>query len=317
MPPLTPLPPTSTPNPRSGRRCSRRCWGVGHERSSARGQQVRREPHTSASPCAMCCDGTVTDDSDPGSLRAVAELLATEAADFVRRRRTEVFGADSAPEQSPSAVRTKSTPTDPVTVVDTETERLLRDRLAELRPGEPIVGEEEGGSALGAPGQADRGCSIRSTARSTSSTASRPTRCRWGCRSTAVGGGCSRERPDRRGVLSCTRPGRSPAARRRVDAVALQPHRRRVDGVGRHGLRLFPRAKRPKQADVLARLLPDVRDVRRIGSCALDLCMVAAGRLDAYYELGVQRVGLGGGRADRRGGRGGRCCCRPSSAARG
>src|SRR5439155_1042551 len=35
---------------------------------------------------------------------------------------------------------------DPVTVVDTETERLLRDRLAELRPGEQILGEEEGGS---------------------------------------------------------------------------------------------------------------------------------------------------------------------------
>ncbi len=38
---------------------------------------------------------------------------------------------------------------------------------------------------------------------------------------------------------------------------------------------------------MLARLLPDVRDVRRLGSCALDLCMVAAGGLDAYYEVGV------------------------------
>ena len=38
---------------------------------------------------------------------------------------------------------------------------------------------------------------------------------------------------------------------------------------------------------MLTRLLPVVRDVRRIGSCALDLCMVAAGRLDAYYEDGV------------------------------
>jgi myo-inositol-1(or 4)-monophosphatase len=45
--------------------------------------------------------------------------------------------------------------------------------------------------------------------------------------------------------------------------------------------------RRQQQAHVLARLLPGVRDVRRIGSCALDLCMVAAGRLDAYYELGV------------------------------
>ena len=40
----------------------------------------------------MCCDGTVTDnDTDPVELRSVAERLATEAADFVRRRRVEVF----------------------------------------------------------------------------------------------------------------------------------------------------------------------------------------------------------------------------------
>jgi myo-inositol-1(or 4)-monophosphatase len=45
--------------------------------------------------------------------------------------------------------------------------------------------------------------------------------------------------------------------------------------------------RRLLQAEVMARLIPGVRDVRRVGSCALDLCMVAAGRLDAYYELGV------------------------------
>ncbi|PRC60191.1 inositol monophosphatase, partial [Mycobacterium sp. ITM-2017-0098] len=59
----------------------------------------------------------------------------------------EVFGAgaaDMAPAGA-SSVSFKSTPTDPVTVVDTETERLLRDRLATLRPGEAILGEEEGG----------------------------------------------------------------------------------------------------------------------------------------------------------------------------
>ncbi|PRC43907.1 inositol monophosphatase, partial [Mycobacterium sp. ITM-2017-0098] len=63
-------------------------------------------------------------------LREVAEQLATEAAEFVRSRRTEVFGAgaaDMAPAGA-SSVSFKSTPTDPVTVVDTETERLLRDR---------------------------------------------------------------------------------------------------------------------------------------------------------------------------------------------
>lgn len=41
---------------------------------------------------------------------------------------------------------------------------------------------------------------------------------------------------------------------------------------------------RRRQSAALARLLPQVRDVRRIGSAALDLCMVAAGRVDAYYE---------------------------------
>jgi myo-inositol-1(or 4)-monophosphatase len=45
--------------------------------------------------------------------------------------------------------------------------------------------------------------------------------------------------------------------------------------------------RRMRQAEILARLLPIVRDMRRMGSCALDLCMVAAGRLDAYYEDGV------------------------------
>ena len=38
---------------------------------------------------------------------------------------------------------------------------------------------------------------------------------------------------------------------------------------------------------MLAGVLPHVRDVRRIGSAALDLCMVAAGRLDAHYEHGL------------------------------
>ncbi len=41
---------------------------------------------------------------------------------------------------------------------------------------------------------------------------------------------------------------------------------------------------RRRQAATLAFLLPRVRDIRRIGSAALDLCAVAAGRVDAYYE---------------------------------
>ena len=45
---------------------------------------------------------------------------------------------------------------------------------------------------------------------------------------------------------------------------------------------------RKRQGLVLAALLPQVRDIRRAGSCAVDLCSVAGGRLDAFYETGVQ-----------------------------
>jgi myo-inositol-1(or 4)-monophosphatase len=46
---------------------------------------------------------------------------------------------------------------------------------------------------------------------------------------------------------------------------------------------------RAGQAEVLRGLLPKVRDIRRAGAAALDLCSVAAGRLDGYYERGIHR----------------------------
>ncbi len=99
----------------------------------------------------MCCDGTVTEnDTDP-------VRCARWPSGWRRRRRISSDAvarrSSGTPSQTPGQrCRAKSTPTDPVTVVDTETERLLRDRLAELRPGEHILGEEEGGSTGGADG---------------------------------------------------------------------------------------------------------------------------------------------------------------------
>jgi myo-inositol-1(or 4)-monophosphatase len=233
----------------------------------------------------MCCDGRVTDDSDPGSLRALAEQLATEAAAFVRRRRVEVFGVGCPPGETASAVRSKSTPTDPGTIVDTETERLLRDRLAELRPGDPIVGEEEGGSAVGQQGPTwvldpidgtvnflydieayAVSVGVQVDGRSVAgAVANVPT---GEVFSAALGGGARL----RRGGVSI------PLRCNAVESLSMA-----LVGTG-FG---YSPERRRHQAEVLMRLLPEVRDVRRIGSCALDLCMVAAGRLDAYYELGV------------------------------
>jgi myo-inositol-1(or 4)-monophosphatase len=50
----------------------------------------------------------------------------------------------------------------------------------------------------------------------------------------------------------------------------------------------YTSARRANQANVLTTILPNVRDIRRLGSCALDLCLVAAGDLDAYFERGVK-----------------------------
>ncbi|MFQ5556108.1 MAG: inositol monophosphatase family protein [Acidimicrobiales bacterium] len=45
--------------------------------------------------------------------------------------------------------------------------------------------------------------------------------------------------------------------------------------------------RRRRQARVLVEILPRVRDIRRFGGAAIDLCSVAAGRVDAYYERGL------------------------------
>ena len=46
-------------------------------------------------------------------------------------------------------------------------------------------------------------------------------------------------------------------------------------------------SRRVRQSQALAHVLPAVRDIRRLGSCAIDLCLVASGELDGFYESGV------------------------------
>ena len=52
---------------------------------------------------------------------------------------------------------------------------------------------------------------------------------------------------------------------------------------------------RESQARVVARLLPRVRDLRRLGAAALDLAWTAGGRFDAYYERGVKHWDVAAG----------------------
>ena len=221
----------------------------------------------------------------PDRLRTVAEQLAGEAAAYARRRRAEIFGAgaDSRPADS---VRSKSTPTDPVTIADTETERLLRDRLDTLRPGEPILGEEGGGSADAADGAVRwvvdpidgtvnfvygipaYSVSVAAQIGGVSVAGAVADVASGDVYSAAVGHGAHVQRGGRRHALRCTSANEL--------AMALVG-----TGFG------YAPPRRAKQAALLAGILPLVRDIRRIGSAALDLCMVAEGRLDAHYEHGL------------------------------
>jgi myo-inositol-1(or 4)-monophosphatase len=53
--------------------------------------------------------------------------------------------------------------------------------------------------------------------------------------------------------------------------------------------------QRARQAQVLTRVLPRVRDIRRYGAAALDMCWVACGRIDAYYESGIKHWDVAAG----------------------
>ena len=57
----------------------------------------------------------------------------------------------------------------------------------------------------------------------------------------------------------------------------------------------YAAAQRAVQGQVAAAVLPQVRDIRRTGSAATDLCSVAAGRVDAYYEQGVHEWDIAAG----------------------
>lgn len=237
-------------------------------------------PQSAANPVLV--SGT----TDPAELRRIAVDLAETAAAHVRARRPEVFGPAGV--ASEGAVQAKSTPTDPVTVVDTETEELVRRMLAEQRPGDRIVGEEGGGSLSG---PADGGVSwvvdpIDGTVNFL-----------YGLPGYAVSVAAVVDGVPVAGAVVDVARAATYSAARGLGALRVDP-----DGAVEH-LRCTPvrevsmalvatgfaygTPRRTRQAALVAEILPRVRDIRRLGAAALDLCQVAAGRLDAYYEHGL------------------------------
>jgi myo-inositol-1(or 4)-monophosphatase len=217
---------------------------------------------------------TVGDGPDEDRLLALARDAARAAGAILLER----FGA------APEGVGTKTSATDPVSDADRDAERAIRALLAERRPGDAILGEEEGESA--ARGESGVRWVVDPLDGTVNYLFGHP---QW-CVSVAcedAGGAIAGVvlDPLRGEEFAVTRGGRPllngaplPGLQSKDDlAVALV-----ATGFA------YDADARARQADTLLRVLPRVRDVRRAGSAALDLAWTAAGRCDAYYERGVK-----------------------------
>jgi myo-inositol-1(or 4)-monophosphatase len=211
----------------------------------------------------------------PQELLEIAIEVAREAAATARQMRAEGV----------SVAATKSTATDVVTAADQAVERQVIDRLRQARPGDAVLGEEYGdGDGRPEPG-APRVrwivdpidgtvnylyglpyCAVSLAVEVDGAVVAGVVRNIFtGEEWTATAGGGAYRAGERLRCSTETDLGQALVA----------------TGFG------YAPGRRAHQARVLAELIPYVRDIRRQGSAALDLCLVAEGRLDAYYEKGL------------------------------
>jgi len=223
---------------------------------------------------------------DAGALLRIAVAAAAEAGRLLASWRAG---------ERPEVVQTKSSPTDIVTEMDRRSEALITSRIRTHRPGDTVLGEEGGQTAGGPAGDGDDG--------------GRPGKVRWivdpldgtvnylyGLRDWAVSIAAEVDGSVVAGVVEVPRHGETFTAvtgqgawLHRGDAkLELRcssgvPLDRALVGTG-FG---YDPGRRLVQGEVVAALLPCIRDIRRGGSASVDLCSVAAGRLDAFYERGL------------------------------
>jgi myo-inositol-1(or 4)-monophosphatase len=211
-------------------------------------------------------------DYDARKLRTQAVRVAAEAAALVVESRAVGL----------SDVSTKSSETDVVTGSDRAAERLIRERLGQLWPGVPVIGEEEGGTAP------DSGLSwvvdpIDGTVNYL-----------YGHPWYSVSIAAQVDGVSVAGVVTEPASNRVWAASR-GDGAWCNGQPLHVSAAQRLDLALvatgfnYSVERRTRQAAVWSRLLPQVRDIRRAGASSLDLCAVAAGWVDAYLEHGLHR----------------------------
>ena len=204
---------------------------------------------------------------------------------------------DERPAQLTTA-STKTSDTDVVTIMDTRAEALLGDFLRAARPGDGFYGEEGApvASATGitwvvdpVDGTVNYLYGVPMYAVSVAAVVGEPDRSgEW---TPVAGAVCA---PGLDTVWSAARGG---GARRRTMQAGLSGSPGETVQVGRCAdlaMALvgtgfaYLAEERARQGRVLASLLPSIRDIRRLGSAAIDLCLIADGRLDAYFEAGLR-----------------------------
>jgi myo-inositol-1(or 4)-monophosphatase len=215
-------------------------------------------------------------------LRALAEDVAREAGELLRER----FHGPAGP------LRTKSSPTDLVSEADLAAERLIRERLAAARPHDAVLGEEGGDRGPAAGGARE----LRWVVDPLDGTIN----FLFGIPQWSVSIACEDAEGALAGVVHDPLRGEMFAAVRggppTLDGAPVEASRRDDLAMAMVATGFaYDADVRAAQAEVAARVLPRVRDLRRMGSAALDLAWTACGRYDAYYERGLKRWDLAAG----------------------
>ncbi|MDY3128014.1 MAG: inositol monophosphatase family protein [Corynebacterium sp.] len=220
--------------------------------------------------------------ADVAELRAFAEELVASAAGLVSKHRAEL-----AKQADISAFSTsKSSAVDPVTVVDQACEVSLVNAIEQRRPLDGIIGEEGAnkpsrsglswvidpidGTVNFMYGVAEYAVSVAVVAGEICLAGAVINIPRNELYSAAAGQGATVRHADGSVEILESRSEANPA----MSLIAT--------GFG------YGEQRRFHQARLLTTLLPQVRDIRRMGSAALDLCRVAEGTVDAYYEHGIK-----------------------------